>query len=242
MVRWQLINCQYNTDFWLFWRKCNISEKIFKFPIAKWWQSCYIYYVIKINNGLITENPRLKPCSLKSPLALTREAQLIWLTKQTLTSGSMQICLRVCAVTLKIFQLIFWKILKNRLTESKIIFIFDLSIKTPRSWSEVENWKFGFLRLTMVPSSTMVRTLGFQPGKFGSTPNGTTSRTTRQYCLERANFEPAGVKGGLSCLAVGPATLKARSTGASPVHTPHAPWKTLIAQCEPLLTELRQAG
>jgi len=28
----------------------------------------------------------------------------------------------------------------------------------------------------MVPSSTMVRTLGFQPGKFSSTPNGTTKR------------------------------------------------------------------
>jgi hypothetical protein len=34
----------------------------------------------------------------------------------------------------------------------------------------------------MVPSSTMVRTLGFQPGKFGSTPNGTTKdRYSNKY-------------------------------------------------------------
>ena len=188
MVCWQLINCQYNTDFWLFWRKCNISEKIFKFPIAKWWQSCYIYYVIKINNGLITEIPRLKPCSLKSPLALTREAQLIWLTKQTLTSGSMQICLRVCAVTLKIFQLIFEKFWKKSVDRIKNNFYI---------WSVNQNASLvkrsGKLKIWISPFNYgPIVYVWFRTPRLNNLENlvrrqmGLLAETTRLHCLERA--------------------------------------------------------
>lgn len=54
----------------------------------------------------------------------------------------------------------------------------------------------------------MVRTLGFQPGKFGSTPNGTTSGNN-EILLFRAcdTTKSAGVKGRLSCLAFGPRLL-----------------------------------
>lgn len=52
----------------------------------------------------------------------------------------------------------------------------------------------------MVPSSTMDRTLGFQPGKFGSTPNGTTSGNNEIILFRACELKPTGVKGGLSCL------------------------------------------
>lgn len=42
----------------------------------------------------------------------------------------------------------------------------------------------------MVPSSTMVRTLGFQPGKFGSTPNGTTSGNNEILLFRACDFLP----------------------------------------------------
>ena len=83
---------------------------------------------------------------------------------------------------------------------------------------KLKNWNFAFL----VPSSTLVRTVGFERGKFGSTPNGTTSRNN-EIILFRTCDHIAGVIGDPSCLDVGPASLTARLTGASPVRTLHVP-------------------
>ena len=64
-------------------------------------------------------------------------------------------------------------------------FVFGLSSlisKDPWRILTSEESSYSLFKWILVPSSTMVRTLGFQPGKFGSTPNGTTKdRYSNKY-------------------------------------------------------------